>query len=851
MFNRRFFENSLPDGCPVLEILNTATEESGPRRFVPLKSTRVKGEVIGPLASLRLIQTFSYRADECDKTLEALYRFPLPGDAAVRSVSVRFGQVQIQTELKERNQAEEDYKLAKEQGKQAILATRESPDVFTLKVAGLKPDEEIVVDTCYVQLARNEGAGWSLRIPLTTAPRYVRSDEFGSRPAEGQPLALMRDPGHRFSLDLRLAECGEVESPTHPLEVTRGADACRVRLRDGEVIPDRDCVLTWRTVQPRDQAGLTVLLEDYPDSPHVYFLALATPPATRDFRGVPREAIVLVDHSGSMDGAKWDAADWAVERFLSGLRGHDTLALGLFHNETRWFDAAPRAAGEETVRAAIGFLKQHRDSGGTELGVALEQALDQRRTEGNVARHVLIITDAQVSDTGRILRLAEQESKRPDRRRVSVLCIDSAPNSFLATRLAERGGGVSRFLTSAPQEGDITTALDELLADWSEPILTGLKLEVNRSGVEAAGRQVGFTAEAAWSAIDLGDMPAGRPVWCVGRIPRGGSGEIAFRLTVGKGHKIAACSPTPQPTFESQPFVRCLFGAERIIGLEQLIQSGRVGDQLADQVRLLGYDPAKVLTAGTEKVYAENVRNDLHAALRGLLVEESLHYGLASAETAFVAVCNEPGRPVEASVVVGNALPAGWAMHVTYAAMAPPMMRARGRGIATAYFDAADAGATLGLLATRSDMCESAAVPASFGAMLEAAEVAVPRAFTLFDGVPQFEQQQAVLFDSSSSTADMTFPGGATFDQIRVAVSGADNQQAADPGLCLWLFVDDAVAPRARVRLADIVRAGGARPLNLRWRSGQLLRLVLSDPAGAWAQTPPQLRVELGVSSGF
>jgi hypothetical protein len=43
MFNRRFFENSLPDGCPVLEILNTATEESGPRRFVPLKSTSVKG----------------------------------------------------------------------------------------------------------------------------------------------------------------------------------------------------------------------------------------------------------------------------------------------------------------------------------------------------------------------------------------------------------------------------------------------------------------------------------------------------------------------------------------------------------------------------------------------------------------------------------------------------------------------------------------------------------------------------------------------------------------------------------------------------------------------------------------
>jgi Ca-activated chloride channel homolog len=845
MFNRRFFENSLPDGCPVLEILSAAAEESSPRRFVPLKSTRLKGEVIGPLASLRLIQTFSYRADECDKTLEALYRFPLPGDAAVRSVTVRFGHVQIQTELKERERAEEEYERAKEQGRQAILATRESPDVFTLKVAGLKPDEEIVVDTCYVQLARSEGAGWSLRIPLTTPPRYVRSDEFGSRPAQGQPLALMRDPGHRFSLDLRIAECGGIESPTHPLEVTRSADACRVRLRDGEVVPDRDCVLTWRTVQPRDQAGLTVLLEDHPNSPHIYFLALATPPATRDFRGVPREVIVLVDHSGSMNGPKWEAADWAVERFFSGLHGHDTLALGLFHNETRWFDGAPREAGEETVRAAIDFLKQQRDSGGTNLGVAFEQALDQRRVEGNVARHVLIITDAQVSDTGRILRLAEQESRRPDRRRVSVLCIDSAPNSFLATRLAERGGGVARFLTSESGEGDITTALDELLADWSEPILTGLKLEVNRSGVEAAGRQVGFATEASWSAIDLGDMPAGRPVWCVGRVPRGGTGEIAFRLTVGKGHKIADCSPTPQPTFESQPFVRCLFGAERIIELEQLIQSGRVGDQLADQVRLLGYDPAKVLTAGTEKVYAENVRKDLHAALRGLLVEESLHYGLASAETAFVAVRNEPGRPAEAFVVVGNALPVGWSMNFRYGSIAPRMMGASASGVVRSHFDPGKE--PLRLCDSSIDMAEFSAD----GALFEAAEVAVPQSLALFDGVPQFEKGQAVLFDSASSTAHTTFPDGATFDQIRVELAGAVDQQTVDPGLCLLLFVDDPVAPRARVRLADILRAKGTRPLNLRWQPGQMLRLVLSDPAGVWAQTPPQLRVALGVSSSF
>jgi Ca-activated chloride channel family protein len=39
------------------------------------------------------------------------------------------------------------------------------------------------------------------------------------------------------------------------------------------------------------------------------------------------------------------------------------------------------------------------------------------------------------------------------------------------------------FLTSDPEQGDIATALDEVLADWSEPVLAGLRLEVDRPGV--------------------------------------------------------------------------------------------------------------------------------------------------------------------------------------------------------------------------------------------------------------------------------------------------------------------------------------------------------------------------------
>src|SRR5262245_19130014 len=153
MFNPLSFDNSRPDGVAVLELVPDPEEPRGsPPRFVPLKRTELTGEVAGPLGSLRVRHVFGYSRQQCDRVLEAVYRFPLPGDAAVTGVRVRFGDVEIHTTLKEREAAEKEYAEAKRTGRQAALVTRESPDVFTLAVAGIRAGEAVVVRTEYVQL---------------------------------------------------------------------------------------------------------------------------------------------------------------------------------------------------------------------------------------------------------------------------------------------------------------------------------------------------------------------------------------------------------------------------------------------------------------------------------------------------------------------------------------------------------------------------------------------------------------------------------------------------------------------------------------------------------------------------
>jgi Ca-activated chloride channel family protein len=849
MLNPRTFYNSRPDGFGVLEVSDPNPQPNAPRRFVPLTRTDLAGTVTGPLATLTLTQTFSPLADS-GTVIEALYRFPLPGDAAVVGVRVRFGAVEIQTTLKERATAEADYREAKQTGRQAALVTRESPDVFTLAVAGIRAGQDVVVRTDYVQAARPEGAGWALRVPLTTAPRYVRADEANSRHAAGQPLAVLRDPGHRFALDLTFADADRIASPTHALAV--GGD--RVRLRDGDVIPDRDCVLTWCAAAAESRPALRVWTQPDPASGKAYFLALCAPPKFANAKKVPREVILLVDHSGSMGGAKWEAADWAVERFLAGLSEHDSFALGLFHDTTKWLAERPRKATPEAVREAVAFLKANRDSGGTELGVALEQALDRARAADTPARHVLILTDAEVSDAGRVLRLADGESAKPARRRVSVLCIDAAPNAALANELAERGGGVARFLTSNPDEDDVTTALDEVLADWSAPVLTGLTLEVNRAGVEALGRAVSLVVPGPAGSIDVGDLPAGRPVWVAGRVPLSGD-ALAFKLRTG-AELVADVRADPK----GAPGLKALFGADRVRRLEYVQTANYGGDELRAELARLGYEAA----AGESKLYAENAREAASKVVRELLVRESLASGVPCSETAFVAVRSEVGQPVTETHIVANALPAGWSARFAGAggggrdlvasasaggSLARNFSKAK-RGPAHPVTPPAQSpapnrpgatpqGINVKLMPDMISRLRSASVR---GPKMEETPVTTADVRVFTTAGQYAPADGAALFDSAGGAAgQFTFLSVAFADKTITA-------GALDPELTLLLFVGDLAAPRARVKLADILRLGGRRPLNLRREANEAVRLALADPAGAWKLGTPALEIVLGYS---
>jgi hypothetical protein len=137
-----------------------------------------------------------------------------------------------------------------------------------------------------------------------------------------------------------------------------------------------------------------------------------------------------------------------------------------------------------------------------------------------------------------------------------------------------------------------------------------------------------------------------------------------------------------------------------------------------------------------------------------------------------------------------------------------------------------------------------AAPQAPGGRVGDEAGAPVPDRSVLFSGRPQ-GSGEIILFDSARDQAVPHLPDAGTIKRLIISFPGAPVANSLDAGLCLLLFIDDLATPRAKVRLVDLARQGGSRPINLSRRPGQALRLALVDPAGVWSGGAPHIEVAL------
>jgi Ca-activated chloride channel family protein len=191
----------------------------------------------------------------------------------------------------------------------------------------------------------------------------------------------------------------------------------------------------------------------------------------------PREAIFVIDNSGSMSGESMPQAKAALLKALAQLRPEDTFNVIRFDDtfDVLFKDAVP--ANKTNIAVATRFVSRLEANGGTEILAALQAALkDKRVTETGRLRQVIFLTDGSVGNEDEVLK---EVGRSLGRSRLFTIGIGSAPNSFLMEHIAKTGRGT---FTHVGSETEVEEKVGELFHKLETPVMTDLK--VRTEGVQ-------------------------------------------------------------------------------------------------------------------------------------------------------------------------------------------------------------------------------------------------------------------------------------------------------------------------------------------------------------------------------
>uniref|UniRef100_A0A4W4E7K5 VIT domain-containing protein n=1 Tax=Electrophorus electricus TaxID=8005 RepID=A0A4W4E7K5_ELEEL len=436
---------------------------------VPLKSIEVNLQAQGHVATVS--STLQYVNEE-QGSVEALFVFPMPAEAALCHFSAKIADQEVVAEVQEKEKARELYDDSLSSGEQAFLLeeSEESVDVFRLSVGCLPPGQSAAVTFVYVTELSVQ-ADHSLRfcLPVVLNPRYSPP---GTKHKLLNSCQNVITPGsaqipYSLSLTAHLSSpnpIAKVESkcPLKPVEFLNADHTqAKVSLCAGHKF-DRDVELFLYyqnthqptaiveagvpTAQPGSLMGdSVVMLSLYPEFPE----------AVTSMVSSCGEFVFVMDRSGSMSCEMHNGLN-AEERIKSArntlLLLLKSLPMGCYFNiygfGSHYESFFPKSVeySQETMDQVVQRVKQMQaDMGGTEILQPLKHIYSQPCIP-NHPRQVFIFTDGEVGNTKDVLQLVRSNA---DSHRCFSFGIGEGASTALITGMAQEGSGHAQFITGA------------------------------------------------------------------------------------------------------------------------------------------------------------------------------------------------------------------------------------------------------------------------------------------------------------------------------------------------------------------------------------------------------------------
>ncbi len=330
----------------------------------------------------------------------------------------------------------------------------------------------------YQQTLAYDNGEYRLRFPLAVTPRYVPAaaarDEMPdvSKAVEADAVdGPLQQPAYEsdgrggltnavdiaVTVDAGVPIAG-VESSYHDVMIEKASgNRTVVYLSREQDQADRDFELKWRlTAGAAPQAALFKQAVAGAE----YGLIMVVPPQPdaaemAASQRISRETILIVDTSGSMQGASMEQAKQALAFALDTLTERDRFNVLEFNSVTRPMWPASLPATRTNVAQAKQWVSKLQAGGGTEMVPALTFALNGATTPGFL-RQVIFMTDGGVSNEEELFRLI---ATRLGDSRLFTVGIGPAPNAHFMTKAAQFGRGSFTYVGDVREVHEKMTSL--------------------------------------------------------------------------------------------------------------------------------------------------------------------------------------------------------------------------------------------------------------------------------------------------------------------------------------------------------------------------------------------------------
>jgi Ca-activated chloride channel family protein len=431
-----------------------------------------------------------------DWTIEGTYIFPIPDGAAVSGFTLWVDGKPVEGQVLDAVQARQTYEQIVSSMRDPALLEYIGRGAVQARIFPIAPQSERRIELEYTQALPAEGGLVRYVYPLNT-------EKFSALPIESVSISVEI----QSSVPIRT-----VYSPSHEVGVSREDQNHVVAgYEAANVLPDTDFSLYYSLGET--EAFHLLSYRDPTDTtdPDGFFMVLIAPRINTVDQVIPKDILLVLDHSGSMEGEKFQQAQQASRYILDNLNTGDRFNIVSFSTGIEMFANSLQPVSQTTN--AKSWVDSLRAEGSTDINRALLEAAAMVDNERST--YLIFLTDGLptegVTDSQSII--SNFSDNAPDNLRLFTFGVGYDVDTILLDSLSQDHHGRSSYVQPGMN-------LDEILSSFyngiSTPVLTNLELNFG-----------GMTTYDLYP-YPLPDLFAGAQVVLLGRYKEGGEADISL-----------------------------------------------------------------------------------------------------------------------------------------------------------------------------------------------------------------------------------------------------------------------------------------------------------------------------------